>query len=115
MKALLLGCVVVCVLGPSVALASTDTTDLRLSDESAKRAASLLHGDVLETSLSSTNPALQLTDDLRFQMRDVPPLDQGRALSSDTRQILALILGFIPGFGLGHLVARDRDGFVLFL
>jgi hypothetical protein len=31
------------------------------------------------------------------------------------RQILALILGFVPGFGIGHLIAKDRDGFILFL
>src|SRR6185312_16564439 len=27
----------------------------------------------------------------------------------------ALVLGLFLGFGTGHLVARDRDGFILFL
>lgn len=51
--------------------------------------------------------SLSLDDEFR--------IDDGGGLSSDTRQILSLVLGIIPGFGLGHLIARDRDGFVLFL
>lgn len=50
------------------------------------------------------------------------PLDLGggsgrEGIRSDpaTRQVLAFILGFIPGFGLGHLLAGSKDGFVLFL
>ncbi|MCI0572482.1 MAG: hypothetical protein L0Y66_17135 [Myxococcaceae bacterium] len=43
------------------------------------------------------------------------PLDAGGAVSSDTRQLVALLLGLIVGFGTGHLVARDTNGFVLFL
>lgn len=48
-------------------------------------------------------------------------LDQGggagRALHTDaeTRQVLSFILGIIPGFGIGHLLAGSHDGFVLFL
>lgn len=51
----------------------------------------------------------------RVSVDDGFRIDDGGGMSSDTRQILSLVLGIIPGFGLGHLIARDRDGFVLFL
>ncbi|MBX5482174.1 MAG: hypothetical protein IRZ16_10115 [Myxococcaceae bacterium] len=81
------------------------------------RSASLLQDAGLDASWRpSTSPALRLTDDVRLLRSETPlPLDQGGGVSSDLRQILALVLGFVPGFGLGHLVARDRDGFILFL
>ncbi len=90
---------------------------ISLLDSSEKRAASLLEGVSLAASWKpSQTPPLRLTDALRFARSEWPlALDQGGGLSSDLRQILALILGFIPGFGLGHLVAGDRDGFILFL
>ncbi|MBS2028880.1 MAG: hypothetical protein JST54_13340 [Deltaproteobacteria bacterium] len=47
------------------------------------------------------------------------PLDQGGGAGATadpaTRQAICFILGFFPGFGLGHLVAGHRDGFILFL
>jgi hypothetical protein len=48
------------------------------------------------------------------------PLDTGggaRGATGDpaTRQVICFILGFFPGFGIGHLLAGSRDGFVLFL
>ncbi|HZA50221.1 MAG TPA: hypothetical protein VE549_05740, partial [Myxococcaceae bacterium] len=58
---------------------------------------------------------LRVTDGLRFGSETPRALDEGGGLSSDVRQILALLLGFIPGFGIGHLIAQDRDGFILFL
>ncbi len=64
----------------------------------------------------SETPPLRITDDLRLGLADAPrPLDTGGAVSAQTRQLLALLLGLVVGFGTGHLVARDRDGFVLFL
>ena len=91
--------------------------DVALSSTSQHRSANLLGGLELDSSYKlSTSPALALSDDLRFSLMDAPAaLDQGGGLSSDLRQILALILGFVPGFGIGHLIAHDRDGFVLFL
>ena len=88
-----------------------------LSEGIEARSASLL-GD-LELAASwkpSLSAPLRITDDIRLINAETPlPLDEGGGLSSDARQILALVLGFIPGFGLGHLVAKDRDGFILFL
>lgn len=42
------------------------------------------------------------------------PFD-GAAMSQEGRAILALVLGLVVGFGIGHLVAQDTTGFVLFL
>ncbi|KFA88043.1 hypothetical protein [Archangium violaceum] len=39
----------------------------------------------------------------------------GGAVSGEVRQVLALVLGLFIGFGTGHLLARDTDGFLLFL
>lgn len=39
----------------------------------------------------------------------------GGAVSGEVRQILALVLGLFIGFGTGHLLVRDHDGFILFL
>lgn len=81
------------------------------------RQATLLQGTALESDYRpAQHSMLRLMDDVGFLRGPSPaPLDSGGGMSSDLRQILALILGFIPGFGLGHLIARDRDGFILFL
>lgn len=83
----------------------------------ATRSATLLDGAELDATYKpSSSSALRLTDDLRFELAGTPAaLDVGGGVSSDLRQVLALILGFIPGFGIGHLIAHDRDGFILFL
>lgn len=88
-----------------------------LGGGSAGRSATLLGEASLEASYKpSLTPPLRLSDAARFGLASAPEaLDRGGGLSSDARQILALILGIIPGFGLGHLIARDRDGFILFL
>ncbi|MGA9522169.1 MAG: hypothetical protein WBV82_11930 [Myxococcaceae bacterium] len=90
---------------------------ISLLDSREKRSATLLEGVTLAASWKpSQTPPLQLTDAIRFNTAVWPlALDQGGGVSSELRQILALILGFIPGFGLGHLVAGDKDGFILFL
>lgn len=92
---------------PGISLATTQTP----------RAASLLGGVELDSSYKpSTSAPLRVSDAIRFGLEGAPmPLDHGGGLSSDARQILALVLGIIPGLGIGHLVAHDRDGFVLFL
>ena len=111
-------------LASGAALAATDAqapaapkdNGIELSQTGAARKASLLMGLALDASLKpSEAPALRLTDGLRFDREGLRALDSGGGVSSDLRQILALILGFIPGFGIGHLVAGDRDGFILFL
>ncbi|WP_375773654.1 hypothetical protein NR798_23235 [Archangium gephyra] len=67
---------------------------------------------------SETSP-LGVTSALRFGLDS--PLRQegggrgGGAVSGEVRQILALVLGLFIGFGTGHLLVRDTDGFLLFL
>ncbi len=91
-----------------ISLGSVDTTH---------RKASFLGGLELDASWRpSAFEPLRLTDGIRLASAETPlALDRGGGLDSDLRQILALILGFVPGFGLGHLIARDKDGFILFL
>lgn len=87
-----------------------------LEGTAAHRSLTLLGDATLEASCRpSLAPPLRLLDGLRFDRAGLAPLDTGGGVDSEVRQILALILGFIPGFGLGHLIARDRDGFILFL
>lgn len=82
----------------------------------AHRSASLLRGVELDASLRPSELApLRLTDGLRFDRLGVPTLDAGGALDEGSRQALAMTLGFLVGFGTGHLVARDTDGFALFI
>jgi hypothetical protein len=81
------------------------------------RHARLLDGlELAATFKPSITPALRITDSMRFGLMDTPlPLDTGGAVDAEVRQALALILGLFIGFGTGHLIARDRDGFILFL
>jgi hypothetical protein len=94
-----------------------DTRGISLVASMEDRSASLLQGQGLAASWKpSASTPLRLTDGLRLNQSELPmALDQGGGMTSDTRQILALILGFFPGFGLGHLVAGDKHGFVTFL
>jgi len=39
----------------------------------------------------------------------------GRAISGEMKPVIGLLLGVFIGFGLGHLVVGDRNGFVLWL
>jgi len=81
------------------------------------RHARLLEGlELAATFKPSETPALRITDAVRFGLMGAPlPLDTGGGVDAEVRQGLALVLGLIVGFGTGHLVARDRDGFLLFL
>ena len=108
----------VVVLSSAVSSASSadEPSGIRLSTTLEKRSASLLGGLELDaTWRPSALQPLRETDGLRFSSERPRALDAGGGLSSDVRQILALLLGFIPGFGIGHLIAQDRDGFILFL
>jgi hypothetical protein len=101
----------------ALAAAPEVSSEVSLESTASHRRATLLGSSALDASFRpSSTPPLRLTDGLRFEREGaIPALDSGGGLSSDVRQILALILGFIPGFGIGHLIARDRDGFILFL
>lgn len=80
------------------------------------RHARLLDGlELAATFKLSQTPALRLTDAERLGLLHPLPLDTGGGVDAETRQVLALVLGLFIGFGTGHLVARDRDGFLLFL
>ena len=81
------------------------------------RHARLLEGlELAATFKPSLTPALRITDSMRLGLMGAPlPLDTGGAVDAEVRQALALILGLFLGFGTGHLIARDRDGFILFL
>ena len=81
------------------------------------RHARLLEGLELAASYKpSLSPVLRLTDAARLGMMNTPlPLDAGGGVDSDSRQVLALVLGLVLGFGTGHLVASDTNGFILFL
>jgi hypothetical protein len=106
------------VLSSAVTSASNldDAAGVQLSTTMEKRSASLLGGLELDaTWRPSAMAPLRETDGLRFMSESPRALDAGGGVDSDVRQILALILGFIPGFGIGHLIAQDRDGFILFL
>ncbi len=47
---------------------------------------------------------------------DAPfPLDDGGGARASEDQVIAFILGFFPGFGLGHLILGDEDGFLFYL
>jgi len=39
----------------------------------------------------------------------------GADVDPGSKRVLAFILGFLPGFGIGHAIAGDKQGFVLFL
>src|SRR5688572_24564988 len=82
---------------------------VHLSDSANVRHARLVdQAPTAEGQQAATADPFQLGD-IRLASNGAAPLDDGGAMSADLRQILALILGIIPGFGIGHLVARDRD------
>lgn len=101
---------------PSVAPVQQDPS-VGFAQSMSERHARLVGGVELASSFRpSEAPPLRITDALRFAVEGAPlPLDTGGAVSSDVRQILALLLGLLVGFGLGHLVAGDKEGFILFL
>jgi hypothetical protein len=81
------------------------------------RHARLLEGvELAATFKPSETPPLRILDSLRFGLMEAPqPLDTGGGVSADSRQILSVVLALLVGFGTGHLVAGDQNGFLLFL
>jgi hypothetical protein len=49
------------------------------------------------------------------QVPAIPDEGGGAGVSGDVIPVLAILLSLIVGFGTGHLVVRDREGFILFL
>lgn len=107
----------VLIAGPAFA-AEGEPGGVTLENNSTERSATLLSGMVLDATFkpAAVEP-LRLMDGAAFNLASSPivPLDDGGGVDRGTRPLLALLLGLIVGFGLGHLVARDREGFVLFL
>lgn len=60
--------------------------------------------------------ARELEDLARYLGHDAAPfpLDDGGGAASEER-VIGFILGFFPGFGLGHLILDDEDGFLFYL
>lgn len=86
------------------------------------RHARLLDGVHLAAHFPNTelSPTGFATDALSFGRLHEPLRQEsggrgGGAVSGEVRQILALVLGLFIGFGTGHLLVRDTDGFLLFL
>ncbi len=101
---------------PASAIELTQSSaGVTLSSSASGRAAKLVHASLEGTLQPSDSPTLRISDELRFGLTQLPALDYGGAVSGDTRAILGLLLGLIVGFGTGHLVVKDRDGFILFL
>lgn len=96
------------------ALPSADPA-VSLTATLADRSAHLVEG--FESLAGAATAASQLPVQLLpFDLEGRPfARDTGAGVDAETRQILALLLGLVVGFGTGHLVARDRDGFILFL
>jgi hypothetical protein len=61
--------------------------------------------------------ARDLADLTRSLGRDGLPfaLDDGGGAGAKEERVIAFILGFFPGFGLGHLIVDDEDGFLFYL
>jgi hypothetical protein len=67
-----------------------------------------------ESTVAPEGGLFALAQAASFNQGAHSPFD-GAAMSQEGRSILALILGLVVGLGIGHLVAQDKDGFVLFL
>jgi len=105
----------------SPALASTPALHLLHFEDADPSMVPLVSPDAAALPYSFHLPALKLN----LTSADVPasiplPLpapDQGSGagVSSDVIPILAILLALFVGFGTGHLVVHDREGFILFL
>lgn len=69
-------------------------------------------------TLHHARPSL-LGETLGHDELNLLPADDGGGAGANvdpgTKRVLAFVLGFLPGFGIGHIVAGDKNGFILFL
>lgn len=105
----------VALLAVTLAVGSFSEERANLEETQAMRSARLIDAGLESSARPSQSPILRMLDSTFLGQTALPRLDDGGGMDSGMRQVLALVLGFIPGFGLGHLIARDRNGFVLFL
>jgi hypothetical protein len=110
-------------LATSPALESASAADPTVSFAHAQegRHARLLDGVQLAESFHANLTPEGFTDALHYGRLHEPLRQEGGrgggggAISGEVRQVLALVLGLFIGFGTGHLLVRDTDGFLLFL
>ncbi|HYO70921.1 MAG TPA: hypothetical protein VEU33_33055 [Archangium sp.] len=109
-------------LATSPALESASAADPTVSFAHAleDRHARLLDGVQLADSFHARLTPEGFTDALHYGRLHEPLRQEsggrgGGAVSGELRQVLALVLGLFIGFGTGHLLVRDTDGFLLFL
>jgi hypothetical protein len=102
----------------SPALASTPALHLIQFEDAAPSTAPLLAPEAAVLPYSFHLPALKFQGELPslpLPLPAVPDEGGGAGVSSDVQPLLAILLSLIVGFGTGHLVVRDREGFILFL
>lgn len=109
-------------LATSAALEPASAADPTVSFSHAmeSRHARLLDGEQLAVSFHANLMPEGFVDSLHYGRLHEPLRQEsggrgGGAVSGEVRQVLALVLGLFIGFGTGHLLARDTDGFLLFL
>jgi hypothetical protein len=106
----------------SPALASTPALHLLHAEDATPSTMPLLSPEAaaLPYSLHVAAPTLNFT---RADLPSHLPLPAipdegggaGASVSSDVIPVLAILLALFVGFGTGHLVVHDREGFILFL
>lgn len=81
----------------------------------------LLAPEAAQLPFTAHLPALNLqgrgamSTPLPLSLPAMPDEGGGAGVSNDTLGVLGILLALFIGFGTGHLVVRDRDGFILFL
>jgi hypothetical protein len=109
----------------SPALAAAPAFRILHAEDAAPSTVPLLAPEATELPFSFHLPPLKLqpTGALATTPLPLPPLELpgapddggGAGVSGDVTGVLGILLALFVGFGTGHLVVRDRDGFILFL
>src|SRR4051812_28432423 len=104
----------------SPALASTPALHLVQFEDAAPSTVPLLAPESAALPYSFHLPALKFQGaspslPLPLPMPSMPDEGGGAGVSSDVIPVLAILLALFVGFGTGHLVVHDREGFILFL
>ena len=104
----------------SPALASTPALHLVHFEDAVPSTVPLLAPESAALPFSFHLPALQLKSELPsaglpLPLPAMPDEGGGAGVSSDVQPLIAILLSLFIGFGLGHLIVHDRDGFILFL
>jgi hypothetical protein len=104
----------------SPALASTPALHLIHFEDAAPSTAPLMAPEsaalpysfhLTPLKFDGANPSLPLP----LPMPSRPDEGGGAGVSGDVIPVLAILLALFVGFGTGHLIVHDREGFILFL